>query len=828
MATEPLCSAFPLSPFGGRISDTPMSKPADDNESGSANPITEPPTPRETLIRDSMASLVVFLVALPLCIGIAVACGVPAERGLVTGIIGGLIGFISGAPLLVSGPAASLIVPCAALVADYGLIALGPVVALAGSFQILAGYLRLGQWFRAVAPAVITGMLTGIGVLIIGSQLLVAVDRDPEASFIGNILAVPVALYDIATGAEGARPHAFFISVATIVLLVGWTKWRPKMLSIIPGHLVALLTVTTVSTVFALDALALNISSNFFAGLGPPSPSDFRMLLDPDLIGRAGVFAFVASAATLLTANAIDEVQNIVKTDYDQEMKAQGVGNFLAGLVGGLPMTGVIVRSSANVDAGARTRRSTIFHAVWIMIFVLLAPQALELIPRASLGAILVYIGVKLVDLSAMNRLWQQGRAEFAIFVVTLAGVVFVDLFSGILGGLAAAVLKIVWTFAHLEIKKEEGPSPGVVHLHLVGAATFVQLPRLARELDAVPVDKELHVHIDRLDHIDHACMQLLTSAQRQREAGGDPPVYVAWEELADRYRTPAVGTGPSGVSSPSPSIVQMVWAEWRRAHADVLDSVVDDDDSRWNDWIPAEDILVKQKADCLADVLAVAAPRLAKLTGLPAAQIVESLTEAGDEHVPIGDGVGLPHAGINDLDQSHVVVVTTETPLQLTTGTADVFFVLLSPQEDAREHLRALAHIARMCHHSPDMLKLRGTDSPSEAAALIDGLSQAAARGRTFSGAERSLALVDLEDAAHAVEMRRTLSEAFTRLTLITEKDHDLLALLRPLAGNPEAGAILVTRIEGHEEPMLRALVREANKLSDARAQLAIFREQT
>lgn len=792
-----------------------------DTDAGPAEELS----PRDKLVRDFMASLVVFLVALPLCIGIAVACGVPAERGLITGIVGGGIGIISGAPLLVSGPAASLIVPCAALVSDYGLVALGPVVVLAGLFQILAGYLRLGQWFRAVAPAVITGMLTGIGVLIIGSQLLVAIDHDPKPSFIENVIALPVLLYGTATGAEGAAPHAFFISVATVVLLVGWTELRPEKLSIIPGHLVALLTVTTVSTVASLDVRVLDISSNFFAGLGPPKVGDFKMLADPVLIGRAGIFAFVASAATLLTANAIDERQSIAKTDYDKEMKAQGVGNFFSGLLGGLPMTGVIVRSSANVDAGAQTRRSTIFHAVWILVFVLLAPQLLELIPRACLGAILVYIGVKLVDIGAMGRLWEQGRAEFVIFAVTLVGVVFLDLFIGILAGLAAAVLKIVWTFSRLEITKEEGPNPGIVHLHLVGAATFVQLPRLARELDGIPTDKELHVHIDRLDHIDHACLQLLSSAQRQRESGGHPPLHVAWEELADRYKKALVGTGPADPQM-SPSIVRMVWAEWKRVHAEV-DAEVADDSRHWEDWIPIDSIFVKQKVEGLNDVLELASPRLAELTGLDNETILAALLATGDGHVPLGDGVSLPHAGIEGVDRSHVVVVTADEPLILGEDEIDIFFVLLSPADDPAEHLSTLAHIGRMCHRSPVLTQLRNAPSSLTAATLLDALSRAAARGQTLSGQDRSLALVDLKDAAHAVQMRATLSEAFNKFTLVTEKDHEVLALLRPLAGNPDAGAILMTTVEVHEEPLLQALVDEANKLNDAPAQLAILREQ-
>jgi len=783
-------------------------------------------TSREKLIRDFMASSVVFLVALPLCIGIAVACGVPVERGLIAGIVGGAIGVISGSPLLVSGPAASLIVPCFALVSQYGLIALGPVVMLTGLWQLLAGYLHLGQWFRAVAPAVITGMLTGIGVLIIGSQALVALDADPRADFIDNMAAVPSALFETATGSAGHSSAPFWIALATVALIVGWNRLRPKRLSIVPGHLVALSSVTAAAYFMSLDVRALDISSNFFAGLGIPSVGDFKLLGDPVLIGRSAMFAFVASAATLLTANAIDERQSIAKTDYDKEMKAQGVGNFLSGILGGLPMTGVIVRSSANVEAGAQTYRSTVFHAIWLLLFVSLAPQLLGLIPKACLGAILVYTGIKLVDVGAMGRLWAQGRAEFVIFGVTIVGVVFVDLFVGILAGLVAALLKLVWTFSHLEIHQEEGPPAGVVHMHLVGAATFVQLPRFARALESIPTDKELHVHIERLDHIDHACLQLLSSMQRQRESAGHPGVHVAWQELSDRYRKALVGTGAVDSQQASPSIVRMVWAEWKRVHAEV-ESDDAGETARWNDWIPAESINLRSSAKTLDEVAEVAAPRLASLTGLDPGFLLERLTAMSEDHVPLGDGVSLPHAAIEGIERSEVVVVTTAAPIMVGSGKADIFFVLLSPTSDTAEHLQMLAHIGRMCHRSPLIEELRRAPAAETAAVVLDMLSRATARGETLNGGRRCLALISTEDAAHAYELRTELSEAFARWALFTEKDLATLEILRPVVAD-NAGAILVTSIRLHEEPLLRTLLTEANKLNDAPAQLVILGEQS
>ncbi len=780
-------------------------------------------SPRDKLVRDAMASSVVFLVALPLCIGIAVACNVPVERGLITGIVGGAIGVISGAPLLVSGPAASLIVPCFALVEQYGLVALAPVVMLTGVWQMLAGYLRLGQWFRAVAPAVITGMLTGIGVLIIGSQSLVALDADPRAGFVENVAAVPELLFRTATGAAGTSPAPFFITVATIGLIVGWTQFRPEKLSIIPGHLVALLSVTSGAYFFAPEVRVLDISSNFFAGLGPPALGDFSILLDPVVIGKSAMFAFVASAATLLTANAIDERQNIVKTNYDQEMKAQGVGNFLTGLLGGLPMTGVIVRSSVNVDAGAQTRRSTIFHAIWILAFVSLAPQLLGLIPRACLGAILVYTGVKLVDVGAMGRLWEQGRAEFVIFSVTFIGVVFVDLFAGILAGLGTAAAKIVWTFSHLEISREPGPSEGIVHMHLRGSATFIQLPRLARELDGVPEDTELHVHIERLDHIDHACLQLLYSVSRQREAAGYPGIRVEWEELRDRYRNALVGTGPTH-ARPSANIVNLVWAEWKRVHAETRPEAVEHTD-RWDRWIGPDAVVLRATADTLEDVLELAAPRLAVMTDLEPDRVFATLASRVDGHVPLGDGVSLPHAAIEGIEHSRVVVVTTAAPVVVGDDAIDIFFVLLSPAGDAAEHLRALAHIGRMCHRSPLLGQLRKASDADYAATVLDALGRAAARGDRAHEQGLSLALVSVRDETHARELQAELSEAFAEWAVVTESERAMMDMLRRLGGEEGDRVLLVASIERHEEALLRALVEEANKLNAISARLTFLR---
>lgn len=768
---------------------------------------------------DVLASVVVFLVALPLCIGIAVACGVPAERGLVTGIIGGLIvGVFSGAPLLVSGPAASLIVPVFDLVRVHGLVALAPVVILAGAWQGIAGVLRLGQWFRAVAPAVIQGMLVGIGILIFASQLHVAIDADPGASFVANVVAFPGELSDRLTGrGDRGGPASVLVAVATIALLVGWNRFRSGRLKLVPGHLIALVVVTLVTALVKPRVGYLDVSPSFFAGLEPVALGDFSVLRDPQMIAMSLVFAFVASAATLLTATAIDQRQSHSQADYDREMLAQGVGNVLTGALGGLPMTGVIVRSSVNVDAGARTRLSTILHGLWILAFVSLAPELLELIPRASLGAILVYTGYKLIDVGALVTLHRQGRAELGIALITLLGVVFVDLFAGIVAGLVAAFGKLVYTFARLEVTSEASPSEAVQHLYLTGSATFLQLPRLAKILDAVPRDRGLHVHLDRLDHIDHACLELLSNWNRRRENEGVPGMIVQWDELTNRYRNALVGAGPRA-AGPAPSLVSLVWTEWKRIYAPRYQgpeapgqpSAAHD----WQQWIDASRVRVRVPAATLDDVLSSAAELLAPGAALPTEEVASLLRDRVAGHVALGQGVSIPHAPIAGLQRSIAALVTTAAPVDVAGEPADVFFVLLAPGEDPRQHLLSLAHVGRLCHDAVLLAGLRNAHSPEEAARLLgaaaesleDGGSAARDRGH-------ALAILEIGDRAHVERISQVVDEALGHPVLLSLGAFPFKALCTVLQV-PTSRYLLVLPIVERDEALLRTLLDEESRV--------------
>ena len=347
--------------------------------------------PTATLARDVPASVVVFLVALPLCMGIAIASGVPPEKGLLTGIIGGLVvGCISGSPLQISGPAAGLAVIVFELVSTSGLGALGPILMLAGLIQFVAGLARLGQWFRAISPAVVHGMLAGIGVLIVAGQLHVMLDAKPQPHGLANILAVPSAYWGLwpLDGKGGEAPLA--VGLLTIAAMIGWEALRPRRLKLVPGALVGVAAGTALTFALGLDIAHVRVPASLVDSIGLPSWTALSILLSPKVVLSAFAVAFIASAETLLSAAAVDRMHDGPRTAFNRELSAQGVGNLLCGLVGALPMTGVIVRSSANVQAGAATRASAVLHGLWILAAVALLPWALRAIPMATLAGVLV------------------------------------------------------------------------------------------------------------------------------------------------------------------------------------------------------------------------------------------------------------------------------------------------------------------------------------------------------------------------------------------------------------------------------------------------------
>jgi MFS superfamily sulfate permease-like transporter len=480
---------------------------------------------RTSLARDLPASFVVFLVALPLCMGIAIASGVPPERGLITGLVGGIaVGLIAGSPLQVSGPAAGLAVIVYGFVQAHGLDALGPVLVVAGLVQLAAGALRIGGWFRAISPAVVHGMLAGIGILIVLAQLHVLTDAMPQASGLDNLVAIPAAFFDFVTGA-GDRPGAVLVGGATIAAMIAWERLRPKRLRLLPGALIGVLAGSLVAGLGGLAVKRVVVPDAIFSGLALPNPEAWARLAEAEIVMMALVIAVIASAESLLSAAAVDRMHHGPRTRFDRELGAQGIGNLICGLLGALPMTGVIVRSSANVQAGAVTRAATVMHGLWILAFLVALPWLLALVPTASLAGILVVTGWRLASpVHGLHLRARYGWTTAAIWFATLATVVAVDLLSGVLTGLALSLAQTLPSLrkGRLRIEHAAAPEvPGVPELRLSGAATFLQLPTLTAALERTPVGGEVRLGTEDLAAIDHTCLEMIGDWASRRMAAG-------------------------------------------------------------------------------------------------------------------------------------------------------------------------------------------------------------------------------------------------------------------------------------------------------------------
>ena len=500
--------------------------------------------PSTSFSKDFFASIVVFLVAVPLCLGIAIASGLPPTAGIITGIIGGIIvGSISGSPLTVSGPAAGLVVIVADIVAEFGIAVYGIIVLLAGGVQILAGVFKLGVWFRAISPAVIHGMLGGIGILIIGSQFHIMLDRDPLSSGIKNLLDIPNGLLETFES-HGGNIYAATIGLITIISIVLWTRFAPARFKLIPGALIGVVLSVIVANVFGFDIKYL---TDLFDG-----PTDLQNILGTIIIPHMGTveasmtagvlvavisLAFIASAESLLSCAAVDQMHQGQRTKYDRELMAQGIGNAICGFLSALPMTGVIVRSSANVEAGATSRASTIMHGTWLLLFISIFLFTLEYIPVATLAGVLVYTGYKLAYPKVAKELLAYGKPELAIYIITIITIVSFNLLAGVITGLALSIAKLLYVFSHVSIKAENIPNSQNTILHLKGSATLLGIPKLVSVLDKLESGRDISVQFDDLEYIDHACIELINGWQKQYQLTGGK-VTIEWDSLISKYHT--------------------------------------------------------------------------------------------------------------------------------------------------------------------------------------------------------------------------------------------------------------------------------------------------
>ncbi|MGC4971670.1 SulP family inorganic anion transporter [Streptomyces sp. DT199] len=463
-------------------------------------------TLRSALRTDFTSSLVVFLVAVPLCVGVAVASGVPAELGLITGIVGGLVtGLLPGSSLQVSGPAAGLTVLVFTAVQEYGLSALGVIVLATGLLQLALGAMRLGRFFRAISLSVVHGMLAGIGLVLIGGQLYALADRKAPGSGTANIAGLPGLAVDVLVSDPALI--AVGIGTGTVAIMTLWKK-LPGKAQLLPGPLVAVGAAMAATAVFDLPVKRVEVSG-LVKAVQSPGLGDFGELTQVGLLTTVIAFTLIASAESLFSAAAVDRLHDGPKTDYNKELMAQGAGNTVCGLLGALPMTAVIVRSAANVQAGARTKLSRVLHGVWLLLFAALLPGVLALIPTAALAGVLIHAGFKLLPIKELGPLWREHRGEAVVLVITAGAILVTNMFEGVLIGLVLAVAKSAWDVSHVHIETDD-TGTGAVRVRIVGNATFLRLPHILDALEKLPHDRPVELNLAALRHLDHACMSAL------------------------------------------------------------------------------------------------------------------------------------------------------------------------------------------------------------------------------------------------------------------------------------------------------------------------------
>lgn len=507
----------------------------------------------KNLKADLPSSIVVFLVALPLCLGIALASGAPLFAGLLTGIIGGVVvGAISGSQLSVSGPAAGLttiVLASITSLGDYQTFLMA--VVLAGVFQLLLGVIKAGTIGNYFPSSVIEGMLAGIGILLIMKQLPHALGVDSD--FFGDESFFQTNGENTFSALGNAMQHftlaAIVISVVSILILVFWPKF--KKLAVVPAPLVVVIVGIFGAIVFNGSAGALkesqmvkipvvNSASEFFGLFTTPN---FSAFLNPKVLMVALTIGVVASLETLLSVEAVDKIDPLKRvTPTNRELLAQGLGNITSGMLGGLPMTAVIVRSSANVNAGGRTKVSAIVHGLLLLLSLLFIPSLINMIPLSCLAAILLVTGYKLARISLFKHMYRKGWDQFIPFVVTVVGVVGIDLLKGVGIGMAVSIFYLLRTNMRNPFfyrVQEEGNKKNI-RIKLAEEVSFLNKASIQVLLSKIPDETNVIIDGSNSRYIDPDVLEAIYNYKHNAYTKG---IIVTLENIKKSYSIPKLNT---------------------------------------------------------------------------------------------------------------------------------------------------------------------------------------------------------------------------------------------------------------------------------------------
>ncbi|MFT4534797.1 MAG: MFS superfamily sulfate permease-like transporter [Saprospiraceae bacterium] len=482
-----------------------------------------------TLKNDMPASLVVFFVALPLCLGIALASGAPLFSGIIAGIIGGIVvGSLSGSKIGVSGPAAGLAAIVLTAIGSLGgyenfLVA----VVLGGAIQIVFGLLKAGVIGYYFPSSVIKGMLTGIGIIIILKQIphFFGYDVDPEGDFAYLQVDGQNTFSEIGMMFSNVSIGPTIIAIVGLSVMLFWDKilaQKAKFFKVIQGPLVAVVLgivyfIMTQGTEYGISSdhlVSVPIPSDFSSFVDQFSFPNFSVITSPAVWVTGFTIALVASLETLLCVEATDKLdpdKNVTPTN--RELLAQGTGNMISGLIGGLPITQVIVRSSANIQSGGKSKMSAIIHGFMLLISVVLIPGLLNMIPLSVLAAILLIVGFKLAKPALFASMYKLGWKQFLPFTVTVLGIIFTDLLMGIgLGLMVGIVVILIKSYQNSHFLHIEDASNGVhrIKMELAEEVTFFNKGAILKELDSLPENSFLELDVRKTRYLDHDILEIL------------------------------------------------------------------------------------------------------------------------------------------------------------------------------------------------------------------------------------------------------------------------------------------------------------------------------